>query len=239
MSRCDACRVEHEGTGPLCEGCEAVRITLDALAESSLTHVLAHALFRSRRDAARRLGCTDTAHGSGVGNIMTRAGHSREALRRIATWGLRTGHYRKPAGFEDVSLPGENGSPSGEVKVTKVEPQPKAKKTSKPARSRDKYKVDKAAREAWKASHREDTEEEEPMAQTVDTLNLKGPAIEEIEQAKAHVERAEADYRAAFAMLAVPALVGAEMPDLELVRLAHEYGRAKGGFEVMVAMAQA
>lgn len=60
---------------------------------------------------------------------------------------------------------------------------------------------------------------------------------DEVERARAFMEAAEERFSSAFAGLATKALAG-ELPDLSLVQLAHEYGRAKGGFEVMAAMAE-
>ena len=141
MTFCGFCHAQLNGDPQprpeLCAKCYRVFEALDKQTDNIKRHMMAFALVRSNRDASRRLGCPTTAHSSALGNATVRTTFHRAALQRAAMWALKAGVYTKPPGFEDVSLPGENGSPSGEVKVSKQEPRPTEAK-SKPTEAKRK-----------------------------------------------------------------------------------------------------
>jgi transposase-like protein len=244
------------GERELCPACVRALDLLGGLTTAMRGHVLAHALDRSTRSIAHRLGCTTSAHSSALSNATRTTGLPRDTLLRAATWALRGGIFPKPAGFEDVRLPGEVGSTSGEVTVRQMTPEEKVRamrtkrRAGAPVRELAReYGVVESTVEAVTegidpepAEPESIQEEEPPVVTATEVLNAQCDAelrvLEEADlaRAKEHVEQAEAAYRAAFAALAIPALAGGPMPDMELVRLAHDYGRAKGGFEVMAAM---
>lgn len=189
MSRCACCRAETDADG-LCSDCAAVAEAIEGATVDTQRHLLAYALVRSQRDAARRLDKAPTAHNSALGNFARRTGVDRETARRVAVWGLRTGVWQRPAGFEDVSLPEGPGAPSrnGEVKVTQTEPAPGARKKSPKPSKVHSYNFDKEARQVWKDEHEPQPEpaDEDPACygctndtSECDTCELTGPCADE------------------------------------------------------------
>ena len=234
MNLCGACHGQLNGDlqprPELCAKCYPVFAAIEILTEPMRDHVLAHTLVRSAKDAARRLDCPNTAHSSALGNATVRTGLGRDELRRVALWALKAGVYSKPAGFEDVTLPGYGGSPSGEVTVSKREPEKKASKERPRKETSDVLGLTPSAPDGlMDVAEREPEPEPEPEYREKDgwipgKVEQFAPTITTLPLITITDPALEALYR-----LACPS--DERQASRDLVTVAYELGRARGGLD--------
>lgn len=107
---CECCRTyitEDEAGRPekLCSDCRRAWRQIPDLAPSYKLHVLAAAICPDKEEVCKRLGCTPSAHQSGVGNATIRTRVARQELLAVARWAIDTNRVAAPEAFAGYVRP--------------------------------------------------------------------------------------------------------------------------------------
>jgi hypothetical protein len=216
------------------------------LAADVKPHVLIRAAGGSMKDAARATGTTAKDNDYALRKALTALGCTREHLLLVAHYGLSTGILPLPDGF---------ARPAHETPV--IEPpkprtQPRPERPAPPERP-----VIVEHREPEPVRMLTDRAEDAPLPRAVEAVNQAteeelldtahqtqpAPAIGTqrdlaglLATKREEAEQAAIAYQDAFAGLAHMALTDEGLPNLSLVRLGFELGRAKGAVEALEAL---
>ena len=237
MSTCQCCG--HAVSGDqhgLCACCERTLPGIGLLPDDILPHVLIRAAGGSMKDAANATGTRPYDSDYALTKAQKALGCRRDYLLTVARYGLAKGRLPLPEGFERPAheTPQHQAPKPKTLERVVIEtspPQPVVTEWREPEpREPVRMLTDRA--------------EDAPLPRAVEAINQEEEAMETTAAIegltatfRAEAERAALAYQEAFAGLAHLALTGEVFPDLSLVRLGFELGRAKGAVEALEALA--